>query len=593
MATTLFLRDAVATIHPDDNDGPKSGGNQTGPGFFCKLLSTDRGPTATSGVTDTVAGPTVGIECKKQTTDVPKLTFISEPVSAGFTLSGTITFNLRALESDMMANVAINAVVEKIDRITLQRTVVVDTTNTTELGTSESANNFTATPTSTAFSKGDRIMVTIYGDDSGSMGSGFTFTLFYDGPTGGASGDSWIELTETVGFISGTPAGTEFYLTNVASIDAGGLNAAEYELQLSRGSGVVSKATTWYDKWNDFIDPQNYIDDPIQYRDGDVIDQQQTVDFGTNGQLMDTTAKWCAQSFVPSQTIYVYLLSLRFVASTSGKTAVAEIRTDSGSDTPSGTVLGTTVPGSVVGTGDIQLAMQGIVQLTGGTKYWIVVRLTVVTTGTLRLGISATSQYANGSYKESTNSGSSWSPVGGDAWFRVHASQPLEWYSKPLNSFTLSDFVEIVMRVKQDQASSHFSARAELAIVDADGSNPVLWGRSNFNNATLGEMTTAEVGYSFKIAGADTPVGQGKRLRLRLYYVGDSSRCSDIFVSGTVGWGVIKNSSTLYWNGTSAGASGDSRIRLTQTVTEAGAAAPGPALGTIRRRSANRFLATR
>jgi hypothetical protein len=104
-------------------------------------------------------------------------------------------------------------VIYKLDGDTGAITLVADTTRTTELGTSEAAANFTVTPTSTTFAKGDRIVCCPHAANAtSSMAAGFTFTFWYDGPTAAASGDSYITLTETITFLTTAPAGSTYYL---------------------------------------------------------------------------------------------------------------------------------------------------------------------------------------------------------------------------------------------------------------------------------------------------------------------------------------------------------------------------------------------
>jgi len=236
MATQVFFRDTAAGeqqgIQMNDLRG-------TARWWFAYALSLSRGAAATSVATATVAGTTPGVEVSTGGS-VPD-SWLSPPVDAGFTLSGTITFNLRALESAAAANVAINCKIERIGPDGAVISTIVTTARTTELGTSQAAANFTATPTSTTMAKGDRLRMTVFGDDAGTMGSGRTFTFFWNGPTAAASGDSYVTFTENFGFQTTAPAGSVLYLTEVAGPAVGA--AIELEAWTSRGSGVVSSLT--------------------------------------------------------------------------------------------------------------------------------------------------------------------------------------------------------------------------------------------------------------------------------------------------------------------------------------------------------------
>lgn len=238
MATQLYLRFQGSSTHRGTNSAKLNGSNSA---WMANLLSTSTGSTFQSRATDTVAGPTSGVECTADTTNDVPMEWISLPLDADTTISGTITVNLWAFESNMAANVAINAIIERLDSQGAVVSTIAQTARTTELGFSGSptVQNFTVTPTSTNMLKGDRIRVRIYGDDSTSnMASGHTFTLSYDGSTGGAAGDSYVSFTETFGFLTTTPAGSTLYLTDVAGPAVG--SAVEKEMWTSRGDGVNS-----------------------------------------------------------------------------------------------------------------------------------------------------------------------------------------------------------------------------------------------------------------------------------------------------------------------------------------------------------------
>lgn len=148
----------------------------------------------------------------------------------------------------------------------------------------------------------------------------------------------------------------------------------------------------------------------------------------------------------------------------------------------------------------------------------------------------------------------------------------VEWITPQLNAFTLEGLVECQMGVP---ASSGFEASTtpfdsltiEIAIVDDDLQNPVIWARGYCAQNAL----TTGIRY---LSGPSTSVAQGKRLRLRFYsddWLGHSG--SDTQVSGTT--------HTLRLDGTSTY---DSHVRFTQTITEAKPALPIP------RRDAGPFM---
>ncbi len=227
MATQFFLQSTVSTTHRGSNS-LKLNGAAAG-GWVALALATTRGAAALQSTsTATANGPTNGIEIlvASQPTE-----WISPPVSADFTISGTITANIWGRESDMSANVAINVIIDIIRSNTFEAdgsnavVNIVKSTNVTELAistTTNSVNNFTTGMTSgytpQTMNRGDRLRIRVFGDDVGTMATGFNFSIGYAGPTGAANGDTFVTLTETLTFETlGTPAGSTLYLRDTAS----------------------------------------------------------------------------------------------------------------------------------------------------------------------------------------------------------------------------------------------------------------------------------------------------------------------------------------------------------------------------------------
>lgn len=233
MATQVFLLSAVADTHRGDNSTHLSGVTV---GWQPLATGTSRGGgVVASANVSTVTGPTNGIELIKNN----DLEWLSPPLAAAVTISGTITCNVWAAESDMNANVAINVFIERVGPTGAILSTVVKTARTTEVAiTTRAANNFTATPTSTAFAKGDRIRIRIFGDDAGTMATAFSFNASYNGSSVAADGDTYVTFTETFSFATSDPAGTTLYLTDTASdvVTA----AVDREMWTARGGGVLN-----------------------------------------------------------------------------------------------------------------------------------------------------------------------------------------------------------------------------------------------------------------------------------------------------------------------------------------------------------------
>lgn len=131
--------------------------------------------------------------------------WISDPLSSGVTISGTITPNLWGLESAIQCNcgaryevlrwsVAAGGIVSSLG--------ISTDSGLTEWGTSAAVRTApTLTPTSTAFATGDRIVIVIYNDDGNGVteATGRNWTLDYDAGTG-IDGDSYLSFTETFSF---------------------------------------------------------------------------------------------------------------------------------------------------------------------------------------------------------------------------------------------------------------------------------------------------------------------------------------------------------------------------------------------------------
>lgn len=178
MATTLFLRDLASTL---------GGAGQ-------KAMLARRGRTAVTTTTNTVAsGTNITITA---TAGGQVLSWFSEPVTDAVTISGTITLNIRCRESANTVNAGVALLIERANNAgTVQSTVSARAVIGAEAGTTEAARTGTRTPTSTAFSAGDRIKVTLSVINVGTMAAG-TFNTYHDGPAAAGSGDSYVTFTE-------------------------------------------------------------------------------------------------------------------------------------------------------------------------------------------------------------------------------------------------------------------------------------------------------------------------------------------------------------------------------------------------------------
>jgi hypothetical protein len=158
----------------------------------------------------------------------------------------------------------------------------------------------------------------------------------------------------------------------------------------------------------------------------------------------------------------------------------------------------------------------------------------------------------------------------GDPWTATAGGSDVEWYTPPLNAFTLGGLVKALIghagtRLEETgNASPNDLLTLEIAVTDGDGTNPVIWARSY----TSAGSDTAPVTYY--LSGPDLSVAQGKRLRFRLY--------QDIYYDRTASAGTNR---TMRYGGTTTYAS---RIIFPQTITEAETSIPPSVLGSLVRK---------
>lgn len=184
MSTTLFLRTST--------------NNRSGLPGRLDLLST-RGSGVATAVVNTVAS---GTEVQwTQTAGGQPLEWVSAPVGVAFTLATTdvITFNVWALENSMNANVGARA---RLYNQKFNSEVTGGPWNDgVEFNTVSGVMNWTGSPTANVvFEPGDRILLRLFITNVGTMASGFTATLNYNGAIASGDGESFITITPTVTF---------------------------------------------------------------------------------------------------------------------------------------------------------------------------------------------------------------------------------------------------------------------------------------------------------------------------------------------------------------------------------------------------------
>jgi len=165
-----------------------------------RRLSQRRGRASATFITTTAASGT-NITCTASAGG-QALSWFSEPITEAITISGTVTVNIRGLESANAVNAGRGILIERTNNAgTVQSTIVADSTvpaTITEYTTADAANGAaTYTPTSTAMAVGERIKVTLKVRNVGTMGAG-TVTNSHNGPASAAAGDTWVRFNENI-----------------------------------------------------------------------------------------------------------------------------------------------------------------------------------------------------------------------------------------------------------------------------------------------------------------------------------------------------------------------------------------------------------
>ena len=210
MATKFYCRSTTTLAAGAPGTPPDSGA-------YYDLLTTSSGSgTFTNAVPDgPVTPPTAGTHLTKVGAGAP-VTFVTAPLLA-FTCAGTVTIGAYAKESDLNANVSrIWARVGRLSPTGVYTWFSSGIADTAELTGSSVAYTATATPTSTAFADGDRLVAEFYLDDAAGFtmaGSGRTTTYTEDAAF-------FVQVNETVTLGSVAPTVTTTTPTGITAISA-------------------------------------------------------------------------------------------------------------------------------------------------------------------------------------------------------------------------------------------------------------------------------------------------------------------------------------------------------------------------------------
>jgi hypothetical protein len=191
---------------------PRSAAPTTDPGSFTivgqpftgtkKALSLTRGASAVSQADATEAGVASGsfvMAWGSATSEsFDGLAFITEPLNA-FTLNSNVTSNIRAAESNAMANYGVGFSLYIKQAGTGDLVSISSGIDASELGTTEAARTgAVVSPSGNAIAAGERLVVILdWNGAGGTTASTYTATGFYNGLSG-ATGDTFITFAETI-----------------------------------------------------------------------------------------------------------------------------------------------------------------------------------------------------------------------------------------------------------------------------------------------------------------------------------------------------------------------------------------------------------
>lgn len=207
-ATKLYLQDAITTNFGADDE---------------RTLTTAAGSLVVPYVKDSLSGfitpPTSATQFTKLSAGTV-VTWYTEPLSA-MNITGDVTFNIWAKESKSNVNGTITAELLRANSsgaiVSVIASVVLDRD---ELFTVMTLQNWAKTPISTDLIDGDMLALRIHIDDGldVTMRSGSVVTVDIGGGTGGADGDSWVQITEALG-LSAPP------INSITGVDARWISA--------------------------------------------------------------------------------------------------------------------------------------------------------------------------------------------------------------------------------------------------------------------------------------------------------------------------------------------------------------------------------
>ena len=165
---------------------------------------------ASTAVVNSAAGWTAGI----QWTETAGGTAIEwyTPALEAVTLSGIITANIRAAESNALAQGTVRLQVAVVNGDGTGASIYGSACANAELATSEGVLTLSVAGPDISVTQGQRLRFRLLLDDfEAALVTGYTATVYYSGATAGASGDTYVTLpVALVEYVTATPLGFPF-----------------------------------------------------------------------------------------------------------------------------------------------------------------------------------------------------------------------------------------------------------------------------------------------------------------------------------------------------------------------------------------------
>jgi hypothetical protein len=169
-------------------------------GYYALYVNTRR-PASTAATESATTSAAAESTATTLTAGGTALKFITKPFAAAVTLTSAMIFSIWGRESVASANCTFSFNLYKYSSGSEGSTFWTQTTGAAELGVSGENVRLvmvTTTGTATAFAVGDRLVLKVYLVEAGGDMAAGTVYFTYDGPTEGASGDTYVETNEPI-----------------------------------------------------------------------------------------------------------------------------------------------------------------------------------------------------------------------------------------------------------------------------------------------------------------------------------------------------------------------------------------------------------